>query len=61
MTRHGKRSAGETPDTALDEVPHEAEEAAIRVTDPEERHRRPGGAGDTNTPAEQAQEESHHD
>ncbi|MDX3524758.1 hypothetical protein [Streptomyces scabiei] len=61
MTRHDDRNTDETPDTALDEVLHEAEEAATRVTEPEERRRRRGEAGDAITPAEQAQEESHHD
>ncbi|MDW8809298.1 hypothetical protein P1P68_31990 [Streptomyces scabiei] len=59
MTRHDGRNTDETPDTALEEVLHEAEEAATRVTDPEERRR--GEAGDAITPAEQAQKESHHD
>jgi hypothetical protein len=61
MTRHDKRNADETPDTALDEVLHEAEEAETRVTDPGKRRRRRGEAGDAITPNERAQEESHHD
>jgi hypothetical protein len=59
MTHHDERNADETPDTALDEVLHEAEEAQTRVTDSEKRRR--GEAGDAITPNEQAQEESHHD
>ncbi|MFE7760794.1 hypothetical protein [Streptomyces sp. NPDC057438] len=61
MTRHDKRNNDETPDTALDEVLHEAEEAASRVTESEERRRRRGEAGDAVTPDRRAQEESRKD
>ncbi|UUU28888.1 hypothetical protein JIX56_02660 [Streptomyces sp. CA-210063] len=61
MTRHDKRNPDDKPDTALDEVLHEAEQAETRVTDSEKRRRDRGEAGDAITPNEQAQEESHHD
>lgn len=46
------------PETALEEVRHEAEEAAHRTSDSEERRRRRGEAGDALTPNTGAQEES---
>ena len=70
MTRHDKRNPddkhdkhgrSDKPDTALDEVLHEAEQAETRVTDSEKRRRHRGEAGDAITPNEPAQEESHHD
>lgn len=67
MTSHDKRNLDgkhdryDRPDTALDEVLHEAEQAETRVTDSEKRRRRRGEAGEAITPNEQAQEESHHD
>ncbi|MFF6782919.1 hypothetical protein [Streptomyces sp. NPDC012510] len=64
MTHRDKRNqhgGKDRPDTALDEVLREAEEAETRVTDSEKQRRRRGEAGDAITPNEQAQEESHHD
>ncbi|MFE7843344.1 hypothetical protein ACFU53_47035 [Streptomyces sp. NPDC057474] len=59
--KHEEQGRNDKPDTALDEVLHEAEEAETRVTDSEKRRRRRGEAGDAITPNEQAQEESHRD
>ncbi|MDT0567564.1 hypothetical protein RM704_08795 [Streptomyces sp. DSM 3412] len=59
--RHGRHTGEDKPDTALDEVLHEAERAETDVTDSERRRRHHGEAGDAITPNERAQEESHHD
>ncbi|MFD3841328.1 hypothetical protein ACFWWC_34460 [Streptomyces sp. NPDC058642] len=49
------------PETALEEVLREAEEAERRTSDSEERRRRRGEAGDAITPNTGAQEESQGD
>ncbi|WP_020117159.1 hypothetical protein [Streptomyces canus] len=46
------------PDTALDEVLHEAEDAEKRVRDSDEERAHTGEAGDATTPNQHAQEES---
>ncbi|MET7733569.1 hypothetical protein ABZT02_19670 [Streptomyces sp. NPDC005402] len=46
------------PDTALDEVLHEFEDAEKRVGDSDEKRAHRGEAGDATTPNERAQEES---
>jgi hypothetical protein len=61
MTRHQKRATGDRPETALEEVLHEAEEAETRVTDSARQRRHRGEAGEAITPNERAQEESRHD
>ncbi|WP_371574008.1 hypothetical protein [Streptomyces sp. NBC_01314] len=61
MTHQDERNPDDKPDTALNEILHEAERTETRVTDSEQRRRRRGEAGDAITPNERAQEESHHD
>ncbi|MCX5329460.1 MULTISPECIES: hypothetical protein [unclassified Streptomyces] len=46
------------PETALEEVRQETEEAERRTSDSEEQRRRRGEAGDAITPNTRAQEES---
>jgi hypothetical protein len=46
------------PDTALDEVLHEFEDAEKRVRDPDEQPTQRGEAGEAITPNERAQDES---
>ncbi|WP_199873844.1 hypothetical protein [Streptomyces sp. Root369] len=46
------------PDTALDEVLHEFEDAEKRVQDPDGKHGHRGEAADATTPNTRAQEES---
>ncbi|MGW0420055.1 hypothetical protein [Streptomyces sp. NPDC003015] len=46
------------PDTALDEVLHEFEDAEKRVRDSDEQGTHRGEAGDATTPNERAQDES---
>lgn len=61
MTRHQKRASGDRPETALEQVLHEAEEAETRVTDSARQRRHRGEAGEAITPNDRAQEESRHD
>jgi hypothetical protein len=59
---HGKkRDHGDKPDTSLEEVLHEIEEAGTHPTDSDRRRGRRGEAGDAITPNQRAQEESRHD
>jgi hypothetical protein len=60
MTHDKKREPGDRPDTALEEVLHEVEEAETHITDSDGRRRR-GEAGEAITPNERAQEESRHE
>ncbi|MEU6182304.1 hypothetical protein [Streptomyces coeruleorubidus] len=54
-------SSGENPETALEEVLREIEDAENRTQDSAEQRRHRGEAGEAITPNTRAQEESHGD
>jgi hypothetical protein len=56
-----ERDDREKPETAVEEVLREVEEAERRTEDPAERRRHRGEAGDAITPNTEAQEESRGD
>lgn len=58
MAEHDDRKE---PETAVEEVLREVEEAERRTRESEEQDRRRGEAGDTITPSPRAQEEAHGD
>ncbi len=59
MSQNSNRDAsGKQPETALEEVLREIEDAENRTEDPAGQRRRRGEAGDAITPNERAQEES---
>ncbi|WP_328407808.1 hypothetical protein OG542_02630 [Streptomyces violaceus] len=59
MSQNNNRDASDKqPETALEEVLREIEDAENRAEDPAEQRRHRGEAGDAITPNERAQEES---
>ncbi|MCT9142327.1 hypothetical protein [Streptomyces violarus] len=59
MSQNNNRDASDKqPETALEEVLREIEDAESRTEDPAEQRRHRGEAGDAITPNERAQEES---
>jgi hypothetical protein len=55
------RHPHDRPETALEEVMREIEEAERRAADPQDERRPRGEAGEAITPNTRAQEESRHD
>ncbi|MEV5438358.1 hypothetical protein AB0K80_20435 [Streptomyces sp. NPDC052682] len=53
------KTHGEKPETAVEEVLHEVEEAERRTRDTGEQRRHRGEAGEAVTPNTRAQQESH--
>ncbi|MEV2212203.1 hypothetical protein AB0H86_12230 [Streptomyces sp. NPDC050997] len=61
MSDTGKNDRNEPPETALEQVLREIEDAETRPRDSDERRRHEGEAGEAITPNTRAQEESEDD